>query len=87
MSQVHPMLEKVARAIIGQRNLDAYGDDYWKQWIPEARAAVRALIEPDEGMVEAGESAMIYSVEDFIQNQAESVFRAMLLPLVEGEGE
>jgi len=95
MSQVHPILEKVARAMLAdelshdrrKRVLETVWEDEKEIWLSNARAGVRTLMEPDEGMVQAGESAMIYSVENFIQNQAESVFRAMLLPLLEGEGE
>lgn len=85
----HPMLEKVARAIAaGNRQLwEALSTASQASYLRAARAAVQALLEPDEGMVEAGEDAMIYTDSDFIRNQAERVFRAMLLPLIERDGE
>lgn len=58
------MLEKVARSIIAARAGDAAAD-YAQQWdnanwreaLRQARAAVEALREPSEGMVEAWSDA------------------------------
>jgi hypothetical protein len=79
----HPMLEKVARAI-------ADGPHPSEASYAKARAAVRALMEPDKGMVEDGKAAGGWA-DDYwhttIVCPPEKAFRAMLLPLVEGEGE
>lgn len=108
---IHPMLERVARAMCKEDGLDpdehivggqAGGfEDFGPLWqaeqrsegqlgitdyVRQARAAIQALLEPDEGMVEAGEDAMIYPDGDFIRNQAETVFQAMLKPLLGDEG-
>lgn len=63
----HPMLEKVSEAIISaleaQEHVVDYDDDddahlhsgpYPTDFLAIARAAVQALLEPDEGMVEIG---------------------------------
>jgi len=80
---IHPMLKRVAQAIAAV-NHPLEVDD-WDAYLTDARAAVQALMEPDEGMVEAGEDAMIYTDGDFVRNRAETVYQAMLRPLVEGE--
>lgn len=50
-----------------------------------ARAAVRALMEPDEGMKEAGVTKMVGAVEEDWTVDAREIFRAMLLPLLAEE--
>jgi hypothetical protein len=56
---VHPMLEKVARVLAkcGGENHDdiAFGSPAWHMFVDDARAAVRALMEPTEDMFEAAE--------------------------------
>ncbi|QUT07966.1 hypothetical protein KFK14_11570 [Sphingobium phenoxybenzoativorans] len=47
------MIERVARAIAGAE----YGDGFdrpWEPFLPHARAAVEAMREPTDNMVEAG---------------------------------
>lgn len=83
MTQVHPMLEKVARAI-GEE--DAQVDKYWHVYLPQARAAVRALMEPTQDMIEAGAEKDYWVTLEGQEPQPE-VYHAMLLPLVEGEGQ
>lgn len=46
------MVERVARAICQPPVGDYSGD--WRDFIPEARAAIEAMREPTEGMLEAG---------------------------------
>jgi len=109
MSKVHPMLEKVARAMFDRSEQIAWeGGLEPKSWtgidpsrraleLDLARAAVRALMEPDASMIDAGiraaEEVEDYSTDtegsyrcDTPSDMPRPVFRAMLLPLVEGEG-
>jgi hypothetical protein len=84
----HPKLLEAAKAIDPQAWDEAFFSDLndgravqrRANAVRAARAAVQALLEPDEGMVEAG-SAVDGTVT------ATEVYRAMLLPLLEGEGE
>lgn len=68
----HPMLEKVARNIAAARN-NTDGDCAWQDELPAARAAVQALMEPDEGMVDIGNDLL-----DYGERGSEEIFRAML---------
>jgi len=52
-----------------------------------ARAAVQALMEPDEGMRIAGKDALWENEIASSENAAVGIFQAMLRLLVEGEGE
>lgn len=52
------MIEKICRAMgmavyekDGLEKAQHIGDGCWQDWIPEARAALTALLEPSEGMV------------------------------------
>lgn len=67
-------IEKLARAIAAAEGCENYCETDKKL----ARAVLTALLEPSEVMVRAGEDAMIYPVDDFIRNQAEPVFAAMI---------
>lgn len=92
MSQMHPMLEKVARAICEARAVPGSSPAHPKPWSSDvdkraARAAVRALMEPDEGMVERGVEVGWKRLYGTPERGAKETYRAMLLPLVEGEGE
>lgn len=44
---VHPVLERVARAIVGTNNDQDYVDEHWGEWLDEARAAVDAMRDDD----------------------------------------
>lgn len=89
---VHPMLEKVARVLAkcGGENHDdiAFGSPAWHMFVDDARAAVRALMEPDEGMVEIGMDYDKHEIEIATgtpPTPAQCVagqFRAMLAPLL-----
>jgi hypothetical protein len=60
------------------------------KWLDLARAAVRALMEPDDGMKWLGGqswNAPETAPDDELSDAAGTVLRAMLLPLVEGERE
>lgn len=90
---IHPMLERVARQMYEKSPIASpIGGEQWpwdflvlNNWsIVEvyrdlARAAIQALMEPDEGMVEAGIAAD--------SEMSVAAYQAMLRPLVEGEGE
>lgn len=85
---IHPMLERVARAIAGHVDGDP---DEWAWHVGDARAAIQALLEPDEGMLEAGINARMPSVQPASMLEVQRIevrlrFAAMLLPLI-GEGE
>lgn len=66
--EVTPELERVARAMCrsywddGSRRLpgtlDAHVDEYWSNWLPEARAALLAIREPSEGMLRAAQDEL-----------------------------
>ena len=94
MSQaIHPVLERVARAIqIGvvapaeAMEWELTSARRQQDYLNTARAAVQALLEPDEGMKRAGADELFGSVEEDWTVDARRVFRAMLLPLI-GEGE
>lgn len=79
------MIEKVARALIGVDGapIDASVEDM----IPLATAAIRALMEPSEGMVEAGAHNRPwdnYAAPDDNDN-ARDVWQAMITAALEGE--
>lgn len=44
---VHPVLERVARTIVGTNNDQTYVDEHWGEWLDEARAAVDAMRDDD----------------------------------------
>ena len=59
----HPVVERVARAIgrasvtnvcSDPEEIERQVEDGWTLWIPEARAAIAAMREPDDGMGRAG---------------------------------
>ena len=78
---IHPILGRVADAIASEDRNDQSGDYYHRM----ARAAVHALLEPDDGMAQQGADELFASVDDDWKVDARRVFRAMLLPLI-GEG-
>lgn len=97
MKVVHPMVEKVARAMC-DGNWDAVDfcqtpsgetpDEFRDYWIGKACVAIQALLEPDEDTVNAGKAAGAWA--DQYQHNAivctpRTAFRAMLSSLLEGE--
>lgn len=116
MSNVHPMLEKVAREMCVADGLDpdehivggqATGfEDFGPLWqaeqrsegqlgitdyVRQARAAIQALLEPDEGMVEAGfqevgDLVRPYVPAILVRERVARAHHAMLKPLLGGEG-
>lgn len=58
---ITPELEAVARAILkadpaphfSPEEIERHADKHWRDWLPEARAALMAIREPSEGMYEA----------------------------------
>lgn len=109
MSQVHPQLEKVARAMVVEDGLNpdeeiiggqASGfQNYGPLWQAEqfsegqlgitdylglARAAVRALMDPDEGMVLEGREHHPFCAGDPVGafDETKAAYRAMLAPLL-----
>ena len=94
---IHPMLERVARALCKANGADPdadaaglprdnpYHSPEWRYYIPDARAAVHALMEPDERQIDAiGEAA---SQHVYGYGGSTDIYLAGLRPLVEGEGE
>lgn len=100
----HPMLEKVARAMwddVERRAVDndphrkgtvdwsSAPEDFVDKYRGMARAAVQALLEPDEGMVEIGmdyderEIEIATGTPPTPAQCVEGQFRAMLKPLLE----
>jgi len=93
---IHPMLERVARAMWERTARDFPDNGAWEVqdgylrdlWLEKARVAIQALIEPDEGMVEAAAEAWpegsngLVVLGDLIRD----MHKAMLIPLI-GEGE
>jgi hypothetical protein len=96
---IHPMLERVARAMLAddldrpgvKRDFDSVWEDEAPAWIASARAAIQALLEPDEVRLAAGRQVtcdeqasggVVYSTDA----EAKAIYRAMLLPLI-GKGE
>lgn len=82
---IHPMLERVATALNDE--LMRRANHVLESGLSHAlaRAAVQALMEPDEGMVEVGGDALWEGDGDGTRNTVVNVFQAMLRPLVEGE--
>lgn len=94
---IHPVLERVARAMC-DGNWDAASvletpsgetpDEFRDYWRDKARAAIQALLEPDEGMVEAAYEITVHGADlhDFaVFDCARPVFQAMLKPLLGDE--
>lgn len=90
MSNVHPMIASVATAIdaVLYSRLDVLPDAETTQ--EAARAAIQALMEVDEGMVEAGNAAggEAYQYQQFgvVVCPPAKAFQAMLKPLLGDEG-
>lgn len=95
----HPMLEKVARAIakidhngrVAEEGFWANPDTGSFHYRDMARAAIQALMEPDEGMLSAGvmgyDDNSPYACEGYFDAEdAAAVLRAMLKPLLGDEG-
>ncbi|WP_337180281.1 hypothetical protein [Sphingopyxis granuli] len=77
-------LERVARALC---ELDANppdatmdGKPLWQDYLPEARAAIMALREPDAAMIEAGTR----KADDGQKNDLGGIYRAMIDAAMEG---
>lgn len=93
----HPMLLEAAKAIDPQAWDEAFFPDLndgraiqrRANAVRSARAAVQALLEPTQDMADAGDMEMPtdYDVRYDTTSYARAAYRAMLLPLVEGEGE
>jgi len=82
---IHPLLERVARAIAPQAWCIGFSQTERDWSIAKARAAVQALMEPDEGMAMAGYRALL-NEGDGGTYDAVLCLKAMLAPLI-GEGE
>lgn len=93
---IHPMLERVARKLArrnipgGVREKNQWVELQWQHYLPDARAAIQALLEPDEGQIrDVGdilyEAGMISGVktDDLMIRTA---YQAMLKPLLGDEG-
>lgn len=84
---IHPMLERVARAI-EKADVDSVG---WEPhiYLPMARAAIQALLEPDEGQHAKGAEMMrafaMMNPAHQVGASASLVYRAMLKPLLGDE--
>jgi hypothetical protein len=50
---MNEMIERVARAI-AERRFGSSGKYMWQDWTTEAEAAIEAMLEPTEEMVDAG---------------------------------
>lgn len=88
---IHPVLERVARAMATANYPRASAsdiDEMWDAWLLEARAAIQALLEPDEGMVEAACHDDVWEeLEDTLTvDVSRRVYTAMLKPLLGDEG-
>lgn len=77
------LVEKVARAI-GMACDEEYEDDEWKFFVPEARAAILAVLdhfsEPSnvtDGMAKASLHALIDFVESEEDNERDKIAQAM----------
>lgn len=78
---IHPMLFAMAERMAVQANVPA--DIGWRMYVGLARAAIQALMEPDEGKINAiGEAASrhVYGLSGSTE-----IYLAGLRPLVEGE--
>lgn len=110
MSNVHHMLEKVARAMCAADGLDpdehivggqATGfEDFGPLWqaedrsegqlgitdyVRQARVAIQALLEPDEGQLQSG-AASLWPRFDADGDDVKDCFQAMLKPMLGDEG-
>jgi len=83
---IHPMLANVAAVIDAAlySHLGILPDAETTQAV--ARAAVQALMEPDEGMVEAGVQTGWFTLWSTPERGTAETYKAMLRTLVEGKG-
>ena len=80
------MIEKMARAMgmviyerDGPEKAKNIVDRCWKDWIPEAKAALAAMLEPSQAMVFSGEIAGWDEVNHMPAiNMTETAYRAMI---------
>ncbi|MDR6789540.1 hypothetical protein J2Y58_002913 [Sphingomonas sp. BE138] len=82
---VHPMLTAIAKRMGDQMDFD--GEPFGatlstSELVTLARAAIQALLEPDEGMKRAGADELFGSVEDDWTVDARRIFQAMLRLLI-----
>jgi len=101
---IHPMLERVASKIMEARDgkpckvKDWYCEEqenpHVAKALRQARAAVQALMEPDNSQVLEGNVVLYdhltvdaHDLPELDDGAAAATFQAMLRPLVEGEGE
>lgn len=85
---IHPMLERVARAMATANYPRASAsdiDEMWDTWLLDARAAIQALLEAETtyDMYDAGDE-FVGAHGD--AGDADKVFKAMLKPLLGDEG-
>lgn len=75
-------LEEVARAMVGEVAWPRLGEEERKGWMANARAALEAMRQPTEKMIDAGTAT--FRPPDYAD--AEETYRAMLdAALAEGE--
>jgi hypothetical protein len=82
------MIEMIARAMgmvvyerDGPEKAKHIVDRCWQDWIPEARAALTAMLDPSDAMAEAGEHGPTTNSPegDFVSaDDARGIFRAMV---------
>ena len=56
-------LERAARAL-AEVDPQGRGTQYWRDYVPDARAVLTAIRDPSEGMADAGSKAAAYHGED-----------------------
>jgi len=79
------MIEKMARAMgmvvyerDGLEKATEIVNGCWQDWIPEARAALEALLEPSDKMTEAGDDVEMYGVSVLSIGESQTVFCTMI---------
>ncbi len=93
LSEKMTKLEEVARALVEAHHeddlahvfgpWDELGGEFQRVWLETARAAVEALREPDEGMYEAGVTAIKGTKEYWGELMAMECWQAMLTAILE----
>lgn len=87
-----PALERAARALCTQagnpENTQFEGRPMWQSYLPEARAVLEAIREPDERMKEAGAEIVKFAVdgqgEEAREQDAANVWRFMIAAALDG---
>ena len=81
---MNEMIERVARGLAGLLSFapgDEYENAHWRDYVPEAKAAINAMMEPTEVMIDAYMAQ--YPLAEITRGQVASDFQAMIRAALE----